>query len=130
MAIQLTDASVLVNDEAIIIESNTLSFQEGRGEQTVRAGSVGNGVTEPIYAKDMSTRISVITFQMPTTPQNIDLALGWKDGDNTNTVQIAGSTPEGDTTRTMTQAALLTDYVVNVGAEGTIDIEFKGNPLI
>ena len=128
--IQLTDATVLVNDEAVVIESNTLVFIEGRGEQTLRAGSVGNGVTEPIYAKDMSTRFGCIKFQMPSTPETIALALQWKDGDNTNVVQIAGSTTEGDVTRTMTQGALLNDYEVNVGAEGTIDIEFKGNALI
>lgn len=128
--IQLTDAQVLVNDEVVVIESNTLAFLEGQGEQTLRAGSVGGGETEPIYANDLSTKFGCIKWQMPTTPENVALALDWKTGQNTNTVQIAGSTPEGDVTRTMTQAALLTDYEVNIGAEGTIDIEFKGNTLI
>jgi len=128
--IQMTSATVYVNDEAIVIEANTLRFTEGKGQQTMRSGSVGGGETEPIYSKDVSQNISTISFDLPGTPENIALALTWKTKENTNTCQIAGSTSEGNLTRTQTQGALLNDYEVQVSADGVIPIVFSGNPLI
>lgn len=128
--IQLTDATVLVNNEAIAIIPNTLKYTEGFGEQTVRAMSVGGGSVEPIYSNNVEDNLSDCMFEIPTTSEGIAQAKDWKTRTNTNVVQIAGSTPQGQVTRTVTQAALTNNYEVGIGSETSIPLEFKGNAAI
>ena len=128
--IQLTDAAVLVNDEAVGIIPNSLSFTEGLGEQKIRAVSIGGGATEQVFANDLETNYSMVKFEMPTTPENVTLARSWKTNGNGNVVAIAGETPEGQLTRTFTQAALTADYEVPIGTEANISIEMQANTAI
>lgn len=109
---------------------NSLMYTEGLGEQKVRAVSIGGGRTEQVYANDLETNFSVVKFSIPTTPENIALARSWKTNRNQNVVQIAGSTPEGDLTRTFTGAALTKNYEVNIATESDIEIEFQANASI
>ena len=128
--IQLSDAAVLVNNEAVAIMPNSLMYTEGLGEQTMRAASVGNGKTEQVYSANVESNFSRVKFELPTTPENIRLAREWKANRNQNVVQIAGSTPEGEVTRTFTAAALTADYEVGIGSETTIPVEFMANAAI
>ena len=125
--IQLVDAAVLINNEAVAITPNSLKFTEGLGEQTMRAASIGGGKTEQLYAEDIETKYATIMFDLPTTPENIELARSWKANSNNNLVSLSGRTAEKDFTRTFSQAALLSDYEIEIGTEGNISIEFKAN---
>lgn len=128
--IQLSDAQVLVNNEVVGIHPNSLKFTEGLGEQKVRAVSVGEGKTEQVYARDLESNFARVIFELPTTPEYVKLARQWKTNGNQNVVSIAGSTAEGTVTRSFTKAALVGDYEVNVGSDGTIEIEFHANQAI
>ena len=130
MPIQLSDATVLVNDEVVMIVPNSLKFTEGFGEQSIRAASVGGGAVEQIYSRDVETALSKIMFDIHTTPANVKLQRSWKAKANANVVQIAGSTTEGDVTRTFTQAAMTGDPEIEIGTEGVINIEFMSNAAI
>jgi hypothetical protein len=130
MPIQLSDATVLVNDEVVMIVPNSLKYTEGFGEQTVRAGSVGGGAVEQIFSRDVETSLSKVMFDLHTTPANVKLARNWKSSGNENVVQIAGQTAEGDTTRTFTQAAFTGDPEIEISTEGVINIEFMSNAAI
>lgn len=128
--IQVTDATLIVNDEAVGIVPNTLAYTEGEGEQSVRAMSIGGGKVEQVYSRDLSTSISMLKFSLPVTIENIKLARKWKTNQNQNVAQIAGSTVDGDITRTFTQAAVVNDYEVPIGSETDIEIEIKSNAAI
>lgn len=129
--IQLTDAAVVANNEAVGIMPNSLAYTEGFGEQDVRAVSVGDGKTEQIFARNLETSFSMLKFELPTTPENIALARSWKANGNQNVFQIAGATPDGGAvTRTFTQAVVVNDYEVGIGTETTIPIEIKSNAAI
>lgn len=128
--IQLADATILANNEAVAVIPNSVKYTEGLGEQTVRAASVGGGKAEQIFAQNIETSISKLIFLLPTTPESITLARAWKTNGNQNVFQIAGSTAEGDVTRTFTQASVVNDYEVEIGSETSIEIEVKSNPAI
>jgi hypothetical protein len=128
--IQLTDAAVVVNNEAVGVNPNSVEFDEGRGEQTIRAVSIGEGKTEQVFANNLETNIGGVKFTMPTTVDNVSLALSWKTNKNRNVVAIAGSTDDGTLTRTFTQAALTANYKIPVGTEADIEIEFMANQPI
>ena len=128
--IQVTDAAAIVNSEAVAIVPNSLEFDEGLGEQVVRAMSTGEGKTEQVWANNLETNIGMVKFSIPSTIENIALAKTWKTNKNRNVVQIAGSTDDGDLARTFTQAALTANYKVPIGTEADIEIEFMANAPI
>ena len=80
--IQLTNASFIANNEAVGVMPNSVAFTEGRGEQDVKAVSVGEGKTETIYSNNVETAVSMLKAQFPTTPENISLILSWKENGN------------------------------------------------
>ncbi len=130
MSVQLSDPLVTVNNNPIAIIPNTVKYTEGKGEQTLRAASLGGGNTEQVYAHNVETNFSMVMFEMPSTVDNINQAREWKTNLNQNLVQIAGSTPEGQITRTFSQAAILNDYEVELGSETNITVEFKSNAAV
>jgi len=123
--IQLTDATFIVNNEAVPTIPNSIAFTEGLGEQSMKAASIGGGAVEPIYANDLETAFSMSKAELPSTPELIELVKIWKTNRNNNVVQIVGETPEGTLTRTFARAALTSDYEVGIGTDATIPVEFK-----
>jgi len=123
--IQLSDATFIVNDEAIATIPNSITFTEGLGEQSVKAASIGGGAVEAIYSNDLQSAFSMVKADIPSTPENIDLARTWKLNRNNNVVQIVGETIEGTVTRTFARAALTSNYEIGIGSESAITIEFK-----
>ncbi len=124
MAIQITDVTFTVNNENISTVPNTMEFDEGLGEQAVRAMSTGEGSVELVYANNLESNIGMVKVSIPSTVENIRLAKSWKVNRNRNVVVIAGSTDDGDLTRTFIQAALTSNYKVPIGTEADIEIEF------
>lgn len=128
--IQLSDATVIVNNEAIATVPNTIAFTEGLGEQNVKAASIGGGAVEQIYSNDLQSNFSMVKFEIPSTPENIELARSWKFNRNNNVVQIIGETLEGTVTRTFARAALTGNYEIGIGSDSSIPLEFKANTAI
>jgi hypothetical protein len=127
VAIQLTDVTVIVNNETVGIIPNSLKWTEGFGEQAVRAVSIGGGKTEQVFANDLESNYSKVSFDLPSTVQNIELARGWKTNTNANTVSVMAENADGPVVRTFTQAALTADYEVEIGVDSNIPIEFMTN---
>ncbi len=130
MSTQLADPLVTVNNIPVAVIPNSVSYTEGKGEQSLRAASLGGGQVEQVYANNIESNFSMIQFSIPSTKDNIEVARAWKTNRNQNVVQIQGRTPEGSITRTFTQAAILNDYEVPLGSETDIAIEFKSNPAV
>ena len=128
--IQLSDATLIVNNEAIAVIPNSITFTEGLGEQSVKAASIGGGAVEQVYSNDLQSNFSTVKFDVPSTPENIDLARTWKLNKNNNVVQIIGETLEGTVTRTFARAALTGNYEVAIGSDAAITLEFKASTAI
>ena len=67
MAIQLTNAAVIINNEAVGVIPNSVEFDEGRGEQVVRAVVVDDGKLEQVYAENLETNLGAVKFSIPST---------------------------------------------------------------
>lgn len=128
--IQLSDATLLANNEPVGIVANSLKYTEGKGEQTVRPMSIGGGAVEPVFANNVETNVSKLMFSLMTTVDNVALARQWKENKDQNVFQIAGSTVDGNITRTFTRAAVTNDYEVPIGSEANIEIEVMANAAI
>jgi hypothetical protein len=128
--INLSDCTVMVNNEVIPIIPNSLKFNEGLGEQSIRAASGGGGNVVQVYSNNIESNFAMVSFDIPSTIETVAKAREWKTNKNANLVQISARTSEGKFTRTFTQAALLNNYEVALGSDANIAIEFKSNPAI
>ncbi len=128
---QLTDATLVVNNEAVGIVPNSLKYTEGFGEQQVRPVSIGGGKTEQVFARNLETNFSKVMFELHTTPENVALARRWKANGNANVISIAGETSDGkNVTRTFNRAAIVNDYEVQIGSDTNIAIEAAAEAAI
>jgi hypothetical protein len=130
MSEQLSNGSVLVNNDVVAIIPNTLTYTEGLGEQSIRAASAGGNQTEQVFSDNVEMRYSTIKFELPSTITNIEKLRQWKQNKNQNLVQIQGRTADGTLSRTFAQAALLTDYEVPLTNDGNITVEWRSNPAV
>lgn len=130
MSVQLSNATVTVNNSVVAITPNSLAFTEGLGEQMIRAASAGGGEVDQVFSEDVETQFSTVKFDIPATIENIELAREWKVNKNQNLVQVSGRTPEGTLTRSFSQAAIVNDYEVALGADTNISIEFRSNKAV
>jgi len=132
MTFVISDPSVVVNNEPVGIVPGTVKFTEGLGEQMMRAQSTGNGNVDQIFSQDVTTNVSMVSFELYNDIDSIELARVWKTNLNANVITVTGTDPtSGKTiTRTFSKAALLSDYEVELGSESTFTVDFKSLPAV
>ncbi len=125
---QLNNVAILVNNDIISYEANTLSYQDGYGEFNVRNAVVGGGQTEQVFSEDLATKFGMVKFSMPSTEDAAKLVREWKNNINNNVVELQSSTGGAQFTRIFTQASIQGDPEVNLSTDGTVEVEFRSNP--
>lgn len=125
----LVDVSVEVDDEAVLLEGNTLTFTEGLGESTTKGATQG-GRTVVVHSQDVTTRISTIKFEMPATVDSLNTSRDWATLGAGRVVRFSGTDPAGNRLgRTMTGGIMSTDPEKAIQSEGKVPVEFAGAPL-
>lgn len=131
MSVAIANPQVTVNNIAVSVAPNSVSYTEGFGEQTIRAASTGGSSVEQVFSQNIESHFSKAMFGIYPTPENINLARVWKTNLNANVITITGNvTSNGVTTsfqRTFTNAAILNDYDVPLGSDTTIELEFQSD---
>lgn len=127
MSSQLNNVAILVNNDIVAYEANTLSFNDGIGEYNVRNAVVGGEQTEQVFSEDLSTKFGMVKFTMPSTIDSAKLVRQWKFNKNNNVVELQSSTG-GNFTRIFTQASILGNPELNLSTDGTVEVEFNSNP--
>lgn len=131
MSIQIADAVITVNNDTVGIVPNSLSFNEGRGEQNILAVSDGGGRVSQVFSNNLETNFANVTFSVRTTADMVERVLQWKDNGNNNVIIIAAEDANGnDFIRTFTQAAFTANYEVQIQAEGVIEVGFASNAAV
>lgn len=125
----LVDVSVEVDDEAILLEGNTLEFVEGLGESTTK-GSTQGGRPVVVHSQDVTTRIGMVKFEMPSTVETLNITRDWAALGAGRVVRISGTDPAGNRLgRTLTGGIMSNDPGKAIQSEGKVAIEFSGAPL-
>ncbi len=127
---QLSDLTVIVNNEVVGVEPNSVKWKDGLGESKVRTMSVGGGKTEQVFAQDLESHIGEVTFELAVTIDHAKLVRGWKIKRNTNVVQLIGKNPDGQIQKTFTQSALTSEPEFEAAAESTVECVFMGNQAV
>jgi len=127
MATQLNDIAVLVKNQQIAYEADSLSWSDGFGEYNIRNAVAGGGETEQVFSQDLATKFGMVKLSLPSTPENEANKRTWKANLNNNVVELIGP-PGSGFTKIFTQAAIMGDPETNAATDGSIELEFRSNP--
>jgi hypothetical protein len=124
--VQLSVPNVNVNDIPYPIVPNTFVFEPGYGEINVRSASIGGGASETIHTENAETKVGMIKFSMYVTSQTLAAVAQWKPllALNVITAVQPGSAPI-----VMEGASMTNNPSFEATADGTVEIEFKGDVL-
>lgn len=125
----LVDVSVEVDDNAILLEGNTLVFVEGLGESATKGATQG-GRPVVVHSQDITTRIGMVKFEMPGTVESLNITRDWAALGAGRVVRVSGTDPAGNRLgRTLTGGIMSNDPEKAIQSEGKVPVEFSGAPL-
>ena len=127
MSQALGNPAIRVNDDTIGIVPNSFNPTLGGGEVNTRSASSGGNSIEPVHTSNAETKISTWMFEVYPTVENIKSIRGWQNNIGGNAVDTVETLSDGSSlSLSLTQASLVNDPDLNIGADGTISLEFKG----
>ena len=127
MTQRLNNVTLLINNEQIAYIANSLKISDGFGTYESINVVLGGGQTEKIFAEDLESRISKISFSMPSTVEAHNLKRQWKSNLDNNVIEVIGPSGSGFTA-VFTQASMMNDPDTVFGKDGVIEPEFEANP--
>lgn len=131
MATAISNATLVINNVAVPVVPNSVSYTEGLGEYIYRSQSAGGGSIQGVFTENLEDRLPMLKFSIYPTPENIESAKQWKLNRNSNAVTVTGRIPgQPNFTRSFINSAVLSDYEINLGADTQIDIEMKAERII
>lgn len=124
----LSNPTVQVNDQTISIIPNSLTFKRGVGDINVRAQSAGGDSIEAVITENAETKIGMVKFTLSVTDVNMAYVQTWHDNkfNGGNTIRISARTTE--TPLSFTNMNITSEPEFSVGADGSVEIEFEGEP--
>jgi hypothetical protein len=126
---EITTPTIVINNIPVFIVPNSFEFTEGTGEQAMRVASAGGASTVSVYSDDVKTHLSEVKFKVYSVDASIDNIKIWKANRAENVI-TASANVTGDFTRTFNGAALLNEPKVTLGADSTVDFEWKSSPAV
>lgn len=127
MAVALANPTVIINNLSVPVVPNSVMFTEGLGTQKVRVQSSGGGAVQSVVSNDVETNLSDFKLSIYPTADNIELIRGWKVNTGLNAISC---TADGGFSRSISNATVVNDYEVKMGADTNIEVEFKGDAAI
>ena len=122
----LSNPTVEVDNETIAIIPNSLSYKKGLGDKDVKAQSAGGNAIEVVVTENAETKISMVKFKLFNTKANFDLLNAWLDKRTGFGIQLS----EGDLTESFRNMVTTTEPERMIGADGELEVEFKGQPVL
>lgn len=126
---QLNNLNLVINNDLVAYEGNTIKLKRGTGEKKVRSAVIGGNQTVPVNSSDLTTRKGMIVFSLPTTVESAALVAQWTSNDGRNAVQLIDA--EGSTySESLTAATVINEPEFNYNDDGSVEIEFEGAQII
>lgn len=123
----LSNPQIEVNDEVIAIIPNSLSYKKGKGDKDVKAQSAGGQSIQVVVTENAETFISTVKFKLYNTATNFALVDAWIDNSPTgSTIRLS----EGTITESFRSMIVTSEPERVVGADGELEVEFKGQPVL
>ncbi len=121
----LSNPSLVVNNDTIAYKPNSISYKKGLGEKDVKAQTAGGKSVSVVVVVNAETMISECKFKLENTATNINYVETWANS-LANGIELS----EGEITVSFTDMVLVTDPEFSLGADGELELEFKGAPVL
>jgi hypothetical protein len=121
---QISDPSVVVNDITVNVVPNSVSYKSGKGEQSVKVQSAGNGLVSVVTSTNVETKKGMVKFSVYSTEQAIALKELWQSNGGGNVIEL------GSVNLTMSQGTMVNDPEITLSDDGKVELEFQGAPLV
>ena len=121
---QISDPSVVVNDITVNVVPNSVSYKSGKGEQSVKVQSAGNGLVSVVTSTNVETKKGMVKFSVYSTEQAIQLKELWQSNGGGNVIEL------GSVNLTMSQGTMVNDPEITLSDDGKVELEFQGAPLV
>lgn len=120
----LFDPQITINNEIIQIVPNSGELIKGFGEASVEPVSAGNGNSDIVTGRDISTKKAKLTIGLKNTQRNIELVSKYQPLDGKLTVGIA----EGTFNATIRNATIINDPTFAFTNDSNVSVEIEGRP--
>lgn len=120
-----------VNDDLIKVVPNSVSYDGGEVEISVRAASAGSGNSETVHAENAETAISMVKFSV-FIDNDIDGKIrDWKANVAGNVIKMDQANVNGAAfIRVFPGQSLINKIERNPSADGVVELEFSGDAMI
>lgn len=116
--------TLVVNNIPVAYEPNTLNFDEGKGERKQSPQVSGTDSVTMVYSQDISTKRGMVTFELRTTAEALELKNGWETNRDQNAITI---TQDG-LSRSFLQAAVTDVIEITTGVDAMMTVKFESLP--
>ena len=121
----LSNPTVEVNDDIIAIVPNSVTYKPGVGDKDVKAQSSGGDAISVVVTENAETKLSSVKFKLYNTSGNLQLVKDW-NALFSNTIKLS----EGSITESFRDCVITTEPERMIGADGELEIEWKGAPSL
>ncbi len=127
----LSVPQISINNEAVRIVPNSLTYDGGEGEVAVRSASGGGRNSESVHSANAETFISKVMFDMYLTSDLDQNIAQWKEAIGNNSIQINQRPLGGGDAITLSfdGMSLTTPVERAASADGVVSLEWSGDPM-
>lgn len=123
MAIALNNINVLVDGTPIKVQPNSVKYNDGDGEVTLRSQTAGPTV-EIVRSVNAETTIGMAGFTLLATTENAELLRTWRRDPIPHTVEL--SQDGANFSRAFRNMRVSNNPDVETGHDASFDVEFMG----
>ena len=121
---------IIINNETIAIVPNSLTYDGGEGEITVRAASTGGGSAVSVHTFNAESMISKVKFEIYVTADADKKIAKWKSNIGSNVIQFSDQLANGEVLARSFSGMSVTNAVERgPAADGKISIEWSGDQM-
>lgn len=131
MSQQIVEAELNASGITLPVVPNSIEYNPGTGEQSVRVASSGNGSVSQVFSNNVEMNKGVVKARMYGDPASITTVETLKSLRNNITLTLSQKLDNGKLfTKTFNNMALINNYTVQLQADGEIDLEFEGGQAV
>lgn len=127
MANAITIPAVQVNGDYLGVVPNSVKYIRGKGTVEVKSQSFGSSV-QPVFETNQEMAYGHVTLEVYPTQTSLDQIREFQDLGSTLRVDLTD--PISGEPRSMRPATLCNDPDLELGADKTITVEFKGAAVV
>lgn len=126
----LTEASIEIDDEAVLIQGNSIKLKEGQGTYSTMS-CLKRAKPVAVHGLDATKLFGEIKFSCPSTIPTINQIRRFKAQGPGRVVRFSGTDKGGNRIgRTLTDAVINEDYEIAIEQEGSFEVMCSGSQLV